>query len=75
MDILNTAPAVTNEEAATIHLPLSDPMDVLVKMMSPSSAFDESKVGRGAGLPQPRQLPPHSWRSDSDKRTPGVWLV
>ncbi|XP_066121260.1 protein-arginine deiminase type-6 [Saccopteryx bilineata] len=44
VDIHDTVLDITNEETATIQLPLSDPLDVLVTMMSPSSAIDGDKV-------------------------------
>ncbi|KAM8792114.1 inactive protein-arginine deiminase type-6 [Rhynchonycteris naso] len=44
VDIHDTVPDITNEETATIQLPLSDPLDVLVTMMSPSPAIDGDKV-------------------------------
>ncbi|XP_058574898.1 protein-arginine deiminase type-6 [Neofelis nebulosa] len=44
VDIHNTSPLMTKEETATTRWPLSDPMDVLVKMISPSSAPDGDKV-------------------------------
>ncbi|XP_053754884.1 protein-arginine deiminase type-6 [Panthera pardus] len=44
VDIHNTSPLMTKEETATTRWPLSDPMDVLVNMISPSSAPDGDKV-------------------------------
>ncbi|XP_040318563.1 inactive protein-arginine deiminase type-6 [Herpailurus yagouaroundi] len=44
VDIHNTSPLMTKEEMATTRWPLSDPMDVLVNMISPSSAPDGDKV-------------------------------
>ncbi|XP_044889163.1 protein-arginine deiminase type-6 isoform X3 [Felis catus] len=44
VDIHNTSPLMTKEEMATTRWPLSDPMDVLVNMVSPSSAPDGDKV-------------------------------
>ncbi|XP_046940865.1 protein-arginine deiminase type-6 [Lynx rufus] len=44
VDIHNTSPLLTKEEIATTRWPLSDPMDVLVNMISPSSAPDGDKV-------------------------------
>ncbi|XP_036112954.1 protein-arginine deiminase type-6 [Molossus molossus] len=44
VDIPNTVLAAPNDEAATTQVSLFDPMDVLVKMTSPSSALDDSKV-------------------------------
>lgn len=49
VDIHNTSPLMTKEETATTRWPLSDPMDVLVNMISPSSAPDGDKVSLGAG--------------------------
>lgn len=49
VDIRKTAPVTAKEEAATSLLSLSNPMDVLVKMTSPTLAIDEDKVGRVAG--------------------------
>ncbi|XP_058409028.1 protein-arginine deiminase type-6 [Diceros bicornis minor] len=44
VDVHNSVPVMTREEAATTRWPLSDSMDVLVKMQSPSSAIDGDKV-------------------------------
>lgn len=49
VDILDTVPAVSREEAAPTRWPLSHPIDVLVKMTSPSSAIDSDKVSPGMG--------------------------
>ncbi|KAM9243031.1 inactive protein-arginine deiminase type-6 [Dugong dugon] len=43
-DVHNAIPVKTTEEAATTRWPLSGPMDVLVKMVSPSTAPSEDKV-------------------------------
>lgn len=45
VNIHNTSPVRTSEEAALNRWSLSDPMDVLVKMTSPSTVIDEEKVG------------------------------
>ncbi|XP_024410437.1 protein-arginine deiminase type-6 [Desmodus rotundus] len=44
VDIRNTVPVITNDGVATTQLSLSDPMDVLVKMTSPTLAIDGDKV-------------------------------
>ncbi|KAF6345273.1 peptidyl arginine deiminase 6 [Rhinolophus ferrumequinum] len=44
VNIHNTGPVITSEEAAVNRWSLSDPMDVLVKMTSPSTVIDEEKV-------------------------------
>nr|XP_044625742.1 protein-arginine deiminase type-6 isoform X3 [Equus asinus] len=44
VDVHNSVPVMTREEVATTLWPLSDSMDVLVKMLSPSSAIDGDKV-------------------------------
>lgn len=49
MDIRNTVPVITNDGVATTQLSLSDPMDVLVKMTSPTLAIDGDKVGQVGG--------------------------
>lgn len=49
VDILRTVPAVSREEAAPTRWPLQHPIDVLVKMTSPSSAIDSDKVSPGMG--------------------------
>uniref|UniRef100_G3T650 Protein-arginine deiminase n=1 Tax=Loxodonta africana TaxID=9785 RepID=G3T650_LOXAF len=43
-NVHNAVPIKTTEEAATTRWPLSGPMDVLVKMVSPSTAPSEDKV-------------------------------
>lgn len=45
VNIHNTGPVINSEEAAANRWSLSDPMDVLVKMTSPSTVIDEEKVG------------------------------
>lgn len=45
VDIRNAVPVTTSEDPATTRWSLSDPMDVLVKMTSPSPATDGDKVG------------------------------
>ncbi|KAB1268344.1 Protein-arginine deiminase type-6 [Camelus dromedarius] len=44
VDIHNTVPGKAKEEAAMARWPLSHPVDVLVKMTSPSSAINEEKI-------------------------------
>ncbi|XP_006914370.1 protein-arginine deiminase type-6 [Pteropus alecto] len=44
VDIRNAVPVTTSEDPATTRWSLSDPMDVLVKMTSPSPATDGDKV-------------------------------
>lgn len=66
VDIPNTVPAVSGEEAAPTRWPLSHPIDVLVKMTSPSSAIDSDKVSLGVGDEGAspscgRGLPPKRW--------------
>lgn len=45
VDIRHAVPVTTGEDPATTRWSLSDPMDVLVKMTSPSPAIDRDKVG------------------------------
>lgn len=44
VDIHNAVPVTTSEDPAMTRWSLSEPMDVLVKMTSPSPAIDEDKV-------------------------------
>ncbi|XP_016074903.1 PREDICTED: protein-arginine deiminase type-6 [Miniopterus natalensis] len=44
VSVRNNGSVATKEEAATTQLPLSDPMDVLMKMTCPSPAIDHDKV-------------------------------
>lgn len=50
VSVHNTSPLMTKEETAMTRWPLSDPVDVLVNMISPSSAPDGDKVSLGVGV-------------------------
>ncbi|XP_011361899.1 protein-arginine deiminase type-6 [Pteropus vampyrus] len=54
VDIRNAVPVTTSEDPATTRWSLSDPMDVLVKMTSPSPATDGDKVGPDFEAPPSR---------------------
>lgn len=49
VDIHNAVPVTTSEDPAMTRWSLSEPMDVLVKMTSPSPAIDGDKVRPGVG--------------------------